>query len=338
MKEKAQKTNPNLARNFFVVHNLWRYTDNEEVDLHIETDIIKAFNAEEVRHDNGCITFDEGGHTIHLVLAREHSPAGEKWNSCTLKFIKNVIMIQAALLQKIDLLEGMKSTIGAMLPSVFVHPAVADKQLVPHMFSPTHLTINTGGPQSSFLDMTVRRFSQWLWSVATGSEKPESKCQPFSEMTSKDFDLHYFDASDNNTYLGLVSKKQLNYYPSDPETMMPATSFDPRYDIFANDWQWVLFVDVLDSEYDVHYEQNRLTIAGCRSIRGLNLDGMQRINKQGIRKYSTFSMTFELPQHIDGLNHQKQAECTNGVLRIQLENASMKTDSHRAVRRMGKIC
>eukprot|EP01035_Chromulina_nebulosa_P038066 gene38066-51416_t len=92
--QMAKQLNPAL-RNFIVVHNMWRYTTNEEVQKHIDTDIVKAFNANEKKKSKtncSCWNSDFGsGSIIHIVIAREGSEAGDLMNVCAFTILRDII-------------------------------------------------------------------------------------------------------------------------------------------------------------------------------------------------------------------------------------------------------
>eukprot|EP01084_Bolivina_argentea_P052773 96909_1 len=78
-------------KQLYVLHNFKKLFTNKVVDFHIDTDIVKAFNAQpDDGHNPTYWTHvSKGGFlVVHLVFAAEKSEAGLKWNDRSLEKLK----------------------------------------------------------------------------------------------------------------------------------------------------------------------------------------------------------------------------------------------------------
>ena len=107
-----------------------------------------------------------------------------------------------------------------------------------------------------------------------------------------------------------------SYSPEAPEEALTTTSFAPPVDIYEDEHNITLKVDVPgidEKDIDVRIENNTLTVHGERKIeKEEKEENYRRVERQ----YGSFTRTFNLPPTVDAEN--VQADYDKGVLKITL--------------------
>src|ERR1041384_3463901 len=107
-----------------------------------------------------------------------------------------------------------------------------------------------------------------------------------------------------------------SYSPEGPEEALTTTSFAPPVDIYEDEHNITLKIEVPGIEQkdiDVRLENNTLTVRGERKFeKEEKEENFHRIE----RSYGSFSRSFTLPAAVDTENVNASYE--NGILRIQL--------------------
>src|SRR5712671_4691404 len=107
-----------------------------------------------------------------------------------------------------------------------------------------------------------------------------------------------------------------SYSPEAPEEALTTTSFAPPVDIYEDEHNITLKVDVPgidEKDIDVRIENNTLTVHGERKIeKEEKEENFRRVERQ----YGSFTRTFNLPTTVDAENIQ--ADYEKGVLKIKL--------------------
>src|ERR1700687_1243734 len=106
------------------------------------------------------------------------------------------------------------------------------------------------------------------------------------------------------------------YSPEGPEEALTTTSFAPPVDIYEDEHNITLKIDVPgidEKDIDVRIENNTLTVHGERMIeKEEKEENFRRVERQ----YGSFTRSFTLPSTVD--TGQVSANHDNGVLKIKL--------------------
>src|ERR1700687_3884800 len=107
-----------------------------------------------------------------------------------------------------------------------------------------------------------------------------------------------------------------SYSPEGPEEALTTTSFAPPVDIYEDEHNITLKLDVPgidEKDIRVHIDNNTLTVHGERKIeKEEKEENFCRIERQ----YGSFTRSFTLPSSVDP--GQGSAHCDKGVLKINL--------------------
>ena len=107
-----------------------------------------------------------------------------------------------------------------------------------------------------------------------------------------------------------------SYGPQIPEDALTTTSFAPPVDIYEDDHNITLKMEVPgidENDIDVRIENNTLTIQGERKIeKEEKEENFRRVERQ----YGSFTRSFTLPSSVD--TRQVSAHYDKGVLKINL--------------------
>ena len=107
-----------------------------------------------------------------------------------------------------------------------------------------------------------------------------------------------------------------SYSPEGPEEALTTTSFAPPVDIYEDEHDITLKIDVPgidEKDIDVRIEGNTLTVHGERKIeKEEKEENFRRVERQ----YGEFTRSFTLPSSVD--TGQVNANYDNGVLKIAL--------------------
>ena len=107
-----------------------------------------------------------------------------------------------------------------------------------------------------------------------------------------------------------------SYSPEGPEEALTTTSFAPPVDIYEDEHNIILKLDVPgieEKDIDVRIEGNTLTVHGERKIeKEEKEENYRRVERQ----YGSFTRSFMLPSSVDTV--QVNAHYDNGVLKISL--------------------
>src|SRR5580698_4997307 len=107
-----------------------------------------------------------------------------------------------------------------------------------------------------------------------------------------------------------------SYSPETPEEALTTTSFAPPVDIYEDEHNITLKLEVPgidEKDIDVRIENTTLTVHGERKIeKEEKEENFRRIERQ----YGSFTRSFTLPSSVDP--GQVSAHCDNGVLKISL--------------------
>ena len=107
-----------------------------------------------------------------------------------------------------------------------------------------------------------------------------------------------------------------SYSPEGPEEALTTTSFAPPVDIYEDEHNITLKVEVPgieEKDIDVRIENNTLTVHGERKIeKEEKEENFRRVERQ----YGSFTRSFTLPSSVD--TGQVSADYEKGVLKIKL--------------------
>jgi len=107
-----------------------------------------------------------------------------------------------------------------------------------------------------------------------------------------------------------------SYSPEGPEEALTTTSFAPPVDIYEDEHNITLKIEVPgieEKDIDVRIESNTLTVHGERKIeKEEKEENFRRVERQ----YGSFTRSFTLPSSVD--SGQVSAHYDNGVLKIKL--------------------
>ena len=357
----AKQLNPAL-KNFIVVHNMWRYTTEAEVRKHIETDIVKAFNGIEKRKPStNCSSWSSdfgSGPIIHIVIAREGSPAGDLMNGCAFKILRDIIDVASYYPVNFHILDTIRHLVEEMLPSFFYHPLL-DRGSVPYMVNPTGRKVYPPSParaNNRVYQVVVQAMNWILRQKPTDSQAAEEpgSCRPFENLRPDIFNVKIEkrfspDSGDGDSrcsagddectstalsaghsshnftyYMSLAAKNiSLKYFPVDGETAIPSAAFNPKYDVFEREDKWVVMMDLLDSEYFIEYQPDRVAIFGCRSLKSeYQFGGFERHSSMDSRRFSTFHIEINAPPGVNCVTSRKvhkDARSNSGVLLLSFD-------------------
>jgi hypothetical protein len=360
LQQTAQQLNPKLQR-FVVVHNMWRYTTEEEVTKHIQTDIVKAFGAQELLNKRtGCRTWNSNfGSALHIVIAREGSPAGILLNKCAFDILRTIIDSASTSPFSFNIMDDIRLRVSGMLPLFFYHPfsrvgtvpylvnpvgrKVRLAQLPKHQSSPSLVD----GYQDQVIGNSVYQVAvkAMNWILGSQGASVESignndgdmdvgdddgrSCRQFEDLNPDVFNVTLEERmvrSDSSPkyYLTLFWKNAtLQYFPVDSEHAIPSAAFNPKYDVFMKENRWVIMMDLLDSHYYINYLADRVEIFGCRSLSvEYQHGGYERQNSLDTRRFSTFHIDIKAPIGVNCATTQKtvrHARINNGVLVLSFE-------------------
>lgn len=330
LQRMAKQLNRDL-KHFIVVHNMWRYTTVEEVHKHTRTDIVKAFGAEERSEDNCSYWISDQRTIIHVVIAREGSKAGDAANACAFNTLR--ILIKAAKYSPgadFHFLNNVKHLVEEMLPAFFYHPH-SKKGAVPYMINPIGRKVYPPvAAEGNYIYQVAVHAMKWIRRTSVG-EVDEQSCQAFDQLTPEIFSVSIeerLNHTSNKTayFMGLTNKnvKNLTYFPVDSsETGIPYVAFNPRYDVFESNDKWVVMVDVLDSQYFIDFQPDRIAVYGCRSLKNeYQFGGYTREYSADSRRFSTFHIEIKAPEGVNCEQWgrvQKDARNNNGVLLLSFD-------------------
>jgi len=106
------------------------------------------------------------------------------------------------------------------------------------------------------------------------------------------------------------------YSPEEPEEALTTTSFAPPVDIYEDEHNITLKLEVPgidEKDIDVHVENTTLTVHGERKIeKEEKEENFRRVERQ----YGSFTRSFTLPSSVDSA--QVSADYDKGVLKIKL--------------------
>eukprot|EP01084_Bolivina_argentea_P052772 96906_1 len=120
MDQIAAFTTVQRPKRLYVLHNFKNLESSEEVDIHINTDIVRAFTAQKDTVDD----VDYWTHSVHklqvfhFVFAAQHSEAGKKWNKRSLKQLKQWLNHPCTLLE-LNILDHFLSKLTPLLREYF---------------------------------------------------------------------------------------------------------------------------------------------------------------------------------------------------------------------------
>ena len=124
----------------------------------------------------------------------------------------------------------------------------------------------------------------------------------------------YSDMQDRMNRMNRLFRE--SYNPEGPEDALTTTSFAPPVDIYEDEHNITLKLDVPgidEKDIDVRIDNNTLTVHGERKIeKEEKEENFRRVERQ----YGSFTRSFTLPSSVD--TGQVSADYNKGVLKIKL--------------------
>lgn len=335
--KRAKTIASRVLKEFVVVHNFHDFQYESEVEHHIHSDIEIAFGIKKhtvhsyLQDGTECKAWKKGG-IVHIVMAREGTSAGKKFNQCAMNILTSYInTVKTSVDEPVNFLCSVTTEVTALLPQYFYHPKYNEtKYKVPIVVPPS--TLVSASSSSAFKtekESLTRRFMnrvglrQWFQSAQSKNtflpNQNEVNCEEFISL--KPIDFLVITQKTDETHGKIITKDNitLNYLPSELETAV----FQPDYDILNLPNKWGVIADVGDSSYRVDFHENYLAIRGCRAIPKdidtVHIYDRVKDGRNNQRKYSVYEIIVQCPFNCVEAFQAKAPTHDNGVLKITFD-------------------
>jgi hypothetical protein len=123
--------------NVFLIHNLYNMFRVEDIERHIKSDIVAAFNA--TQDSTGEFWRSHDGKMLHFVLGRQGAPSGSHFNQKTISRIQNIVKASLVNTDGQDVISKLTDISKEILREYFWVPGM-DTNKIPFVISTIRVT------------------------------------------------------------------------------------------------------------------------------------------------------------------------------------------------------